>query len=231
MIGVICAMAIEADGIKNMMRDVEKNTAAKIEFAKGKIHGKDVVVAQCGIGKVNAAISTQIMIDMYKPDVIINSGVAGSLSEKLTVGDIVISDNAVQHDMDITALGDPLGQISFNDEQIIYIPADQTVSDRLFSACQKLKNTRVIKGTVASGDKFISDVEERLKIGRTFDALACEMEGASVGQVCYRNSVPYSILRSISDDLKSNEGTDYMEFCKSAAEKSIAVIDEYISSL
>ena len=84
---------------------------------------------------------------------------------------------------------------------------------------------------MASGDKFISDVEERLKIGRTFDALACEMEGASVGQVCYRNSVPYSILRSISDDLKSNEGTDYMEFCKSAAEKSIAVIDEYISSL
>lgn len=96
MTGIICAMAIEADGIKNMMSDIEKNTVAKIEFTKGKIHGKDVVVAECGIGKVNAAMSTQIMIDLYKPQSIVNSGVAGSLSEKLSVGDIVISDKVLQ---------------------------------------------------------------------------------------------------------------------------------------
>ena len=231
MTGIICAMAIEADGIKNMMSDIEKNTVAKIEFTKGKIHGKDVVVAECGIGKVNAAMSTQIMIDLYKPQSIVNSGVAGSLSEKLSVGDIVISDKVLQHDMDITALGDPLGQISFNNEHLIYIPSDKDVTNRLLSACKKLKNTTVLTGAIASGDKFISDVEERLKIGKTFNAMACEMEGASVGQVCYRNGVPFSILRSISDDLKYNEGTDYMEFCKSAAEKSIAVIEEYISNI
>ena len=203
MTGIICAMAIEADGIKNMMSDIEKTTVAKIEFTKGKIHGKDVVVAECGIGKVNAAMSTQIMIDLYKPQSIVNSGVAGSLSEKLSVGDIVISDKVLQHDMDITALGDPLGQISFNDEQLIYIPSDPDVTNRLLSACKKLENTTVLIGAIASGDKFISDVEERLKIGRTFEAMACEMEGASVGQVCYRNGVPFSILRSISDDLKA----------------------------
>ena len=231
MTGIICAMAIEADGIKNMMSDIEKTTVAKIEFTNGKIHGKDVVVAECGIGKVNAAMSTQIMIDLYKPQSIVNSGVAGSLSEKLSVGDIVISDKVLEHDMDITALGDPLGQISFNDEQLIYIPSDKDVTNRLLSACKKLENTTVLTGAIASGDKFISDVEERLKIGKTFEAMACEMEGASVGQVCYRNGVPFSILRSISDDLKSNEGTDYMEFCKSAAEKSIAVIEEYISNI
>lgn len=223
-------MAIEADGIKSLMTDKEKKTVAKIDFTKGKINGKEVVVAECGIGKVNAAISTQIMIDHYHPKEIINSGVAGSLSEKLSVGDIVISDNVVQHDMDITALGDPLGQISFNDEQLIYIPSSREVSEKLMKVCETLENTNVLTGTVASGDKFISSVEERLKIGKAFDALACEMEGASVGQVCYRNSVPFSVLRSISDDLKSNEGSDYMEFCKSAAEKSIAIITRYISA-
>lgn len=230
MTGIICAMAIEADGIKSLMTDKEKKTVAKIEFTKGKIGGKEAVVAECGIGKVNAAISTQIMIDHFKPDRIINSGVAGSLSEKLSIGDIVISDRVLQHDMDITALGDPLGQITFNDEQLIYIPADKALSDKLFECCGVLGDTAVLRGAVASGDKFISSVEERLKIGSTFDALACEMEGASVGQVCYRNGVPFSVLRSISDDLKSNEGSDYMEFCKMAAEKSIAIITGYIGS-
>lgn len=228
MTGIICAMAIEAEGIKNLMTDKEEKTIAKIQFTRGKINGKEAVVAECGIGKVNAAISTQIMIDYYKPGEIINSGVAGALSPRLSVGDIVISDQVLQHDMDITALGDPLGQISFNDQQLIYIPSDQAISQKLFECCGILSGTNILRGAVASGDKFISAVDERLKISKTFNALACEMEGAAVGQVCYRNGVPFSVLRSISDDLKSNEGSDYMEFCKSAAEKSIAVITKYI---
>ncbi len=228
MFGFICALSVEVEGIVKLMENTEKTTVAKITYHKGEIYGKEVVCCECGIGKVNAAMSTQIMIDLYHPDVIINSGIAGSLSGDIRIGDIVVSDDCVQHDMDGTEMGDPLGQVQFNDELRTYFPADKATADRLFEACKTIDGINVFRGRIASGDVFISSRDRRQKVADHFDAIACEMEGAAVGTVCYRNGVPFAILRSISDDWNNNELMDFMKFRALAAERSIRVIAEFI---
>ena len=228
MLGFICALAIEVEGIVNLMENKTEQTVAKITYHQGEIDGKEVVCCECGIGKVNAAMSTQIMIDLYHPDVIINSGIAGSLSGEICIGDIVVSDDCVQHDMDGTEMGDPLGMVQFNDEKRTYFPADKATADKLYEACLSLPDIHVLRGRIASGDAFISSHERRQKIADTFNALACEMEGAAVGAVCYRNGVPFAILRSISDDFNNNELVDFMTFREIAAERSILVIAKFI---
>ena len=230
MIGFICALSIEVEGIVNMMKNNEDQTVAKITYHKGKVYGKEVVCCECGIGKVNAAMSTQIMIDLYRPDVIINSGIAGSLSGDIRIGDIVVADDCVQHDMDGTEMGDPLGQVQFNDELRTFFPADQATADQLFDACRTIEGITVFRGRIASGDVFISAHERRQRIADLFSALACEMEGAAVGTVCYRNGVPFAILRSISDDFNNNDYVDFMQFRTVAAERSIQAIGEFIRS-
>ncbi len=230
MIGFICALDAEVEGIKQLMLNKTEAVFAKIPYAKGEIFGQEVVCCECGVGKVNAAMSAQIMIDRYHPDRIINSGIAGSLSEEIRIGDLVVADDCVQHDMDVTEMGDPLGQIQFNDEVRIYLPADTATADRLEKACQLPDDTQVFRGRIASGDVFISSRDHRQAIADIFDALACEMEGAAVGQVCYRNAVPFTILRCISDDFNENDYMDYMKFRSVAAEKTISVITEFIRS-
>ncbi len=230
MIGFICALGIEVEGIVKMMKKTDKRTMAKIAFYRGEIFGKEVVCCECGIGKVNAAMSTQLMIALYSPDVIINSGIAGSISGKIHIGDIVISDDCVQHDMDGTEMGDPLGQVQFNDEVRTYFPADKPTADKLAAACETLDGISVFRGRIASGDAFIASHERRQKIADNFSAIACEMEGAAVGCVCYRNDIPFAILRSISDDFNNNELVDYFEFRAAAAEHSIKVIREFIKN-
>ena len=230
MLGFICALSIEVKGIVNLMENKEETTVAKITYHKGKIFGKDVVCCECGIGKVNAAMSTQIMIDLYRPDVIINSGVAGSLSGDIRIGDIVISDDCVQHDMDGTEAGDPLGQVQFNDELRTYFPADEATADKLAAACKTIDGINVFRGRIASGDVFITARERRRRIADHFGALACEMEGAAVAVVCYRNDVPFAILRSISDDFNDNEFMDFMQFREEAAKRSIKAIERFIKT-
>lgn len=230
MLGFICALSIEVEGIVNLMENKEKKTVAKITYHKGEICGKEVVCCECGIGKVNAAMSTQIMIDLYQPDVIVNSGIAGSLSGDIRIGDIVVSDDCVQHDMDGTEMGDPLGQVQFNDELRTYFPADKATADKLYAACRTIEGISVFRGRIASGDVFVTAHERRQGIADQFDALACEMEGAAVGTVCYRNGVPFAILRSISDDFNNNELIDFMQFRVIAAERSIEAIEEFIKT-
>ena len=230
MLGFICALGIEVEGIVKMMDNKEEKTIAKITYYKGRILDKEVVCCECGVGKVNAAMSAQIMIDTYHPDVIINSGIAGSLSGDIRIGDIVISDDCVQHDMDGTAAGDPLGQVQFNDELRTYFPADKATADKLCAACQTIDGISVFRGRIASGDVFITARERRRRIADHFNALACEMEGAAVAVVCYRNDVPFAILRSISDDFDDNEFMDFMQFREVAAERSIQAIGEFIKT-
>ena len=231
MLGFICALDVEVEGIKNLMDNKTEQTVAKITYTKGDIFGQEVVCCECGIGKVNAAMSTQIMIDLYHPDAIINSGIAGSLSKDIRIGDIVISDDCVQHDMDATEMGEPIGQIQFNDEMRIEIPSDKTIADRLEQSCACLPDTKVFRGRIASGDVFIVAHEKRQRVADLFSALACEMEGGAVGTVCYRNGVPYAVLRCISDDFNENEFVDFMHFREIAATKSIRAISEYIKSM
>ena len=212
MIGIICAMDLEVEGVIALMKETEKTSVDGIDFYKGVFGNSEIVAAQCGVGKVNAAICTRMMIDLYRVDAVINSGVAGALSTQVSVGDVVIATSAVQHDYDTTALGEPRGMITCAGENVINFPADESLSDKLFAAAQNLENTKVFKGVVATGDEFVHEAQRRLAIGEEFSALACEMEGGAIAHVCHRANVPWSILRSISDDLTNNTSMSFDEF-------------------
>ena len=228
MIGLICALDVEVQGIKDKMENVQVFKKATIEYYSGTIDGFEVVCAECGVGKVNAAMSTQVMIDQFNPELIINSGIAGALTRDLSVGDIVIADDCVQHDMDGTEMGDPPGMIWYHDEKRIDIPADRLLADLLEKACGVLEDTKVVRGRVATGDAFLAKRHRRQKVADTFKAIACEMEGGAVGQVCYRNGTPYGAIRCISDDFDEYRFVDYVKFREEAAAKSIKVIEEVI---
>ncbi|MDO5123176.1 MAG: 5'-methylthioadenosine/adenosylhomocysteine nucleosidase [Eubacteriales bacterium] len=224
MTGIICAMDLELEGFLKNMSVEETLERSGMTFYKGKIKNSEAVIAQCGVGKVNAAICTQIMIDFFAPQLIVNSGVAGALDERLTVCDLVIGDFALQHDMDGTALGEEKGNLDLGGEQRVRLPLDRETSEKLMKLAENYEGSRVYLGTVASGDKFVSDTRERLSIGRQFDALACEMEGASMAHVCYRAKVPCAIVRAISDDLTHNTGMSFNEFKYIACEKTVLLL-------
>ncbi len=231
MIGIICALSIEVEQLTKLLENKKEQTFAKMKYVSGTIFGKEVVMTECGIGKVNAAMSTQVMIDKFAVDVIINSGIAGSVSRSLKIGDIVISKDCVQHDFDGTQMGDPKGLIQYNDEKRIDIPADLTTAQKLLKACESIENTNVILGRIATGDIFVADKNLRQSIADEFSALACEMEGGAVAQVCYRNDIPFAVLRCISDDFDENQFMDFMEFRVLAADKSITAIKNFLQLL
>ena len=228
MIGIICALSIEVEELTKLLKNKEEKTIAKMKYISGDINGKKVVMTECGIGKVNAAMSTQVMIDHYSPQVIINSGIAGSVSKTLKIGDIVISKDCVQHDFDGTQMGDPKGLIQYNDETRIDIPVSKDVAEKLFEACKDIKDTNVVLGRIATGDIFVAEKAMRQSVADEFDALACEMEGGAVAQVCYRNDVPCAVLRCISDDFDENQFMDFMEFRFLAADKSMVAIKNFL---
>ena len=225
MIGIIGAMDIEVEGIKLVIDDAKERVISGITFVSGTIEGREVVVAKCGIGKVNAAICTEAMIIAYSPSLIINTGVAGSLTPELNIGDIVIADKVCQHDFDTTPVGDMRGLIA--EVNLINIPADEKSYEHLAKCVEKCGiNYRI--GTIASGDVFVADSETKDFIVSEFSASACEMEGASIGQVCWLNHVPFTVLRALSDSANEDSHMDYPEFCRLAARNSIRVIDEFL---
>lgn len=228
MIGIIGAMDIEVEKIKNLAQNVHEEKISGITYLLGELYGKPIVVAKCGIGKVFSAVCTQTMILSYKPQLIINIGVAGGLDERLGIGDIVIADSVVQHDMDTTPLGEPAGFLS--EIGLVKIPADEVISQKLKKAAEK-SGLRCITGTVASGDVFVSTADRKQFIKETFNAAACEMEGASIGTVCYINNVPFGILRAISDGANDDAGMDFPTFAKSSSENSARVIESFIKEL
>lgn len=231
MIGIIGAMDKEINGFIDKMENPIERTISSVKFTSGKIYGTECVVAKCGIGKVNAAVCTQTMILEYKPDRIINSGIAGSTSDKIHIGNIVIAENVVQHDFDTTVIGDELATLFLPDNTSIkYIPCDTLLFNELKKTCSGLSDIDFITGTIATGDQFIGSKEKRYMINKSIGAIACEMEGGSIGQVCYINKTPFCILRSISDDSTSDDSveTEYNTFADSAAEKAIEIITSYI---
>ncbi len=230
MIGIICAMQIEADGIIALCENVKTRTHAKMKFTLGTLHGKDVCVVVCGVGKVNAAMCALMLIEKYKPDLVLNSGVAGSLSPIVGIGDIVVATKSVEHDMNGTALGDRQGEITFPDGNMMFFECDKQASTLLASICKKIPDTKVAQGIIASGDIFVSDRKQRFKINDRFGALACEMEGAAIGHVCVRCEVPYGIIRAISDDLDENKGMDFVKFCELASKKTVAAVSGFVKA-
>ncbi|MBQ8134410.1 MAG: 5'-methylthioadenosine/adenosylhomocysteine nucleosidase [Clostridia bacterium] len=227
MLGIIGALDIEVNDIIAKMENAKEKTISSIKFTSGTINGTKCVIAKCGVGKVNAAVCTQTMILEYRPDKIINTGIAGSTSDKTHIGSVVIADKVIQHDFDTTVLGDELGTLFLPDgTSVKYIPCDKKLVSELETICGTLNDIDFTVGTVATGDRFMGGGEERQYINTTFGAIACEMEGGSIGQVCFLNKVPFCILRSISDDSTSDEGADveYSTFSKSAAEKAVEII-------
>jgi len=222
--GIIGAMAVETDAIKSLLTDTTKETRGGIEFVRGKLGSCDVVVAMCGIGKVFAAICAQTMILEYQPDRIINTGVAGTLSDKVGLLDIVISDSVIQHDMDTSPLGDPVGLIS--GINIVNVPASPLLVKEISSAADRI-GVKCVSGVIASGDQFIADRKKKEYIRDTFSAIACEMEGAAIGQVCYVNGVDFAVIRAISDNADDAAGAmDYPTLCQKAAEQSQKLLVE-----
>lgn len=223
LIGIIGAMDIEVNDIISSMTNKKESIVSSIRFVSGKLCGKEVVVAKCGIGKVFASVCAQTMILKYNPTVIINTGVAGSLKSGFNVLDVAVAKKVVQHDMDTSAIGDPKGLIS--GINVIYIDTDESVSKTLLKASFNV-GCNVKEGIIASGDKFMADKNEKNDIKEQFDAIACEMEGAAIGQVCYVNYVPFGVIRTISDG--DGGEMDYMEFAPKAAEQSAKIIKNFI---
>lgn len=230
MIGIICAMQIEADGIIALCENVKTTTHAKMKFTLGTLHGKDVCIVVCGVGKVNAAMCALMLIEKYKPNLVLNSGVAGSLSPIVGIGDIVVATKSVEHDMNGTALGDKQGEITFPDGNMMFFECDKQASTLLAAICKEIPDTKVAQGIIASGDIFVSDRKQRFKINDRFGALACEMEGAAIGHVCVRCEVPYGIIRAISDDLDENKGMDFVKFCELASRKTVAAVSGFVKA-
>ncbi len=237
MIGIICALPEELNEIREGMEPDGELEYSGIKYYLGKLCGQDIVCAVCGVGKVFAAICAQTMVLKFRPNLILNVGVAGSLSDSLGVADIVIARQLVQHDMDVTALGEPLGKILGSDIQ--YIPTSEEVRDRLFSAIMELnadrdfggKEIKALQGTIVSGDQFISSRGKKQLLVETCKALACEMEGAAIAQVCYVNKVPFCVLRAISDSADMEARMEYPAFVAIAAKNSAKVIRRYLNNL
>ncbi len=226
-IGIIGAMKIEVDAIQALMKDAEKQIISGITFISGELYDKTIVVAECGIGKVFAAICAEAMILNFNPDVIINTGVAGGLEASLKIGDIAIAQSVVQHDMDTSPLGDPVGLIS--GINIINIPCDKNIVEMLINVVNDL-GINCVSGVIASGDQFINGAEKKEWLVKNFNAISCEMEGASIGHVCYVNKVPFCVVRSISDGADDDSHMDYPEFCKLAAKNSTEVIKAFVKN-
>ena len=227
MIGIIGAMEVEVNGLISLLEDKTLTKISGINYYTGKYNGKEVVIAKCGVGKVNAAICAQTMILTYRPDVIINTGVAGALSDKLSICDIAVATDVVQHDMDTTPLGEPLGFIGGID--LVKIPCDIRVSQLLYNCATSFENNNCILGTIASGDQFINSISAKKKITDNFGAIAGEMEGASIGHVAYMNGVAFSVLRVMSDNASGESNIDFPKFCEIAADKSIEICKKFIT--
>ena len=221
-------MKIETDALKALVIDPKAETVSGVEFVSGRIGAREVVVAQCGIGKVFAALCAQTMILRYGVDRVINTGVAGSLCEELKLLDLAVATAVVEHDMDTSPLGDPVGLIS--GINLVELPASASLGHEISDLAEGL-GMNCVRGVIASGDQFIADNEKKAYIRDTFGAIACEMEGAAIGHVCYVNGVDFTILRSISDNAGDEAGAmEYPELCRHAAARAQQLIKAYCAS-
>ena len=223
MIGIIGAMEEEVSQLIEAMENKEKVTCAGMDFYSGTLKGKDAVVVQSGIGKVNMALCTQILADKFDVEAVINTGVAGSLDADINIGDIVISTDAVQHDMDVSMLGDPVGQIPRMDT--FSFPADEKLVKLAVEVNKEVNpDIQTFTGRVLSGDQFISGKEKKEYLVKTFDGKCAEMEGAAMAQTAYLNKVSYVIIRAISDKADNSATMDYPEFVKMAITHYVGLV-------
>ena len=227
MIGIIGAMPEEIEALLELLSHKEETQKGPFTLHRGILEGKNVMIAKCGISKVNAAALTQIMIveGVHK---VIFTGVAGGLEPDMKVGDIVISSDCVQHDVDVTALGYALGHIP---GESFSWSADKELHDAALTAANSISQVKVYSGRVLSGDVFLESAEKVAWLRETFKGSCAEMEGASVAQICSKWQIPFVIIRSISDVGNESSKMDFREFTPLAAERAKQVVEGMLKGL
>ena len=225
-IGIIGAMEEEIESIKPHIDIISTKNIVGLDFYMGKMGGNNVVLVRSGIGKVNASVCSQVLIDLYAVDYIINVGVAGAINKDLKIGDIVIATDVMHHDMDTSFFGDEIGIIPRMEESCF--KADEELIEIAKNISNDiLKDNVIVTGRIVSGDQFLCDIEIKNKIWAHFKASCVDMESAAIGQTCYLNKIPFSIIRSISDN--SDENNQYENFFKDSAIKASNILKEMIN--
>ena len=228
-LGIITAMSEELELLLNDMNLESKETKANMTFNKGTVWGRDVVAVICGIGKVNAAVCTQILISEYNVDKIINVGVAGGIGKDIYPGDVVIADTLVQHDMDTTAFGDKCGQIPRLDT--FDFKCDELLVNLAKESCIERSEINSFTGRIATGDQFVANIDKIKWLSQEFEAIACEMEGGSIAHVCYLNNIPFVVIRSISDNANNGAHMDYQQFIPIGVKNSTTILKGMIERI
>ncbi len=225
--GIITAMQEEMQEIQKLMKEISFIEIYGLNFIEGKINNKQVVLIEAGVGKVNAARTTQILIDKFDIDTVINVGSAGASNEELSIGDIVIGKKLVQHDFDITAFDHPKGYIS-NVGQ--YFNSNKQLIEKIENAIQNLEDSdfKILVGTIASGDIFCTDIKMKEKIRNKFEADAIEMEGAAIAQVCKLDNIPFVVIRGISDTPNGNNEITFEQYLQKASQRCAQIIEKFL---
>lgn len=227
-IGIIGAMDLEVDALKAEMHCEYEVTKAGMHFMEGTLNGANVVIVKSGIGKVNAGICVQILADMFHITHVINTGVAGSLNADLDIGDILISTDAVYHDMDATIFGYAKGQVPGMPSP--YFQADKEMVEKAMESCKAVNPDITCRsGRVVSGDQFISSKNVKENLIQTFHGFCTEMEGASIAHAATLNQIPFVIIRAISDKADDSAEMDYPSFERAAAKHSAALVADLVA--
>ena len=229
MIGIIGAMDSEVDTLFARMTSKEKINLNHLTFYKGKLYDKDVVIVKCGIGKVNAALCTQLLILNFKVSKIINTGIAGAVGEGLKIYDFVVSTEAVYHDFDVQFFGYKLGQVPGMPETFKADPSLINAAKLAFEQTDFANKLKLSQGRIASGDQFISGNEKKASIISNFHPQCVEMEGCAIAQTCYANNVPFVIIRCMSDTADDSVKETYSE--ETASRLSSTFLLEVINKL
>ncbi|MDO4285134.1 MAG: 5'-methylthioadenosine/adenosylhomocysteine nucleosidase [Eubacteriales bacterium] len=229
-LGIIGAMEVEVCALKQQIANARTVTRAGMEFTEGLLGGREVVVVQSGIGKVNAGLCVQILCDLFAVTHIINTGVAGSLCNDANIGDIVVSVDAIYHDVDATVFGYAPGQVP--QMKSASFPASPALRSAAVAACRKAApEIQVFEGRVVSGDQFICDADKKKWIADTFHGFCTEMEGCAIAQASYLNEIPFVIIRAISDKADGSDIVSYPEFEAKAAEHCALLVAELVRTL
>lgn len=229
-IGIIGAMEEEVAKLKEEVRNLTITEKAGMEFYQGLLLGKKVVVVRSGIGKVNAGMCTQILADLFQVDAVINTGIAGSLKDEIDIGDIVISTDVLQRDVDVRYFGYELGEIPRMNR--LSFPADENLCEICAQASRRVnQDVQVFKGRVVSGDQFVGDKKHKKEISDLFGGYCTEMEGAAIGQAAWLNNIPFVIIRAVSDKADDSAVEDYSVFEGKAIKHSVNLVMEVLKSL
>lgn len=229
-IGIIGAMEEEVEALRAKLEHPEKMTRASMDFYSGVLEGREAVIVRSGIGKVNAGICTQILADVFHVDAVINTGIAGSLAAQIDIGDIVVSTDTVQHDMDATGFGYDPGVIPRMETSCF--EADKVLVEAAVAACREaVPEIKVFTGRIVSGDQFVSDRETKDRIAKVFGGMCTEMEGAAIAQAAWLNGIPFVIIRAISDKADDSATMDYPAFERQAIAHSVALVRNFVGRL